>query len=40
VAAPIFMGVGGMMVLFGLYYAYREWMHIQPAPTATGAGVS
>ncbi len=32
VAAPIFLAVGGMMVLFGLYYAYREWAGIRPAP--------
>jgi hypothetical protein len=31
-AAPLFLAVGGMMLLFGLYYAYREWARIRPAP--------
>lgn len=38
VAAPIFMAVGGMMVLFGLYYAYREWLYIDPTPAAMRTG--
>jgi len=33
-AAPIFLMVGGMMVLFGLYYGWREWAAIQPAPAS------
>ncbi len=33
VAAPIFLAVGGMMVLFALYYVYQEWAGIRPAPT-------
>lgn len=32
IASPIFLVIGGMMVLFGLYYAYREWTCIRPAP--------
>jgi len=32
VAAPIFLTVGGMMVLVALYYAWREWTGIDPAP--------
>ena len=32
VAAPIFLGLGGMMLLVGLYYAWREWTGIDPAP--------
>lgn len=32
VAAPIFLALGGMMLLFGLYYAYQEWACIRPAP--------
>ncbi|WP_372016579.1 hypothetical protein [Pseudoxanthomonas sp. 10H] len=37
VARPIFLGVGGMMILVALYYAWREWGLIRPAP-ATGQG--
>jgi hypothetical protein len=38
VAAPIFLGVGGLMVLCALYYAWREWSGIRPAPAvASGA---
>ena len=33
VAAPIFLGVGGMMILFALYYAWREWALVRPAPS-------
>lgn len=33
-AAPIFLMVGGMMVLFSLYYGWREWAAIQPAPAS------
>ena len=32
VAAPVFLALGGMMILFGLYYAWREWSAIRPAP--------
>ena len=32
VAAPLFMAVGGMMLLFGLYYAWRTWGEIRPEP--------
>ncbi len=32
VAAPFFLGVGGMMLLFGLYYGWREWNLVAPAP--------
>lgn len=35
VAAPIFLATGGMMVLVGLYYAWREWACIRPAPAMT-----
>ena len=34
VAAPWFLALGGMMLLFGLYYAWREWSLIRPAPEA------
>lgn len=40
VAAPIFLALGGMMLLFGLYYAYQEWACIRPAPTASGNAVA
>lgn len=33
-AAPFFLATGGMMVLFGLYYAWREWALIKPAPAS------
>lgn len=36
VATPIFLGVGGMMVLVALYYAWREWALIRPAPAHDG----
>ena len=32
VAAPIFLGLGGMMLLVGLYYAWREWSCLRPPP--------
>lgn len=32
VAAPIFLGLGGMMLLVGLYYAWREWSYLRPPP--------
>lgn len=35
-AARIFLAVGPMMVLFTLYYAWREWAAIEPAPAAGG----
>ncbi|HRF83237.1 MAG TPA: hypothetical protein PLO34_02250 [Pseudoxanthomonas sp.] len=33
VAAPVFLAVGGMMILFGLYYAWQEWSLIRPQPS-------
>lgn len=33
-AAPIFLATGGIMVLIGLYYAWREWSRIEPAPAS------
>ena len=36
VATPIFLALGGMMLLCGLYYAYREWACIRPAPAPLG----
>ena len=40
VATPVFLAVGGMMLLFGLYYAYREWACIRPAPAPLGGAVA
>ena len=40
VATPIFLALGGMMLLCGLYYAYQEWACIRPAPTASGNAVA
>jgi len=37
VAAPIFLALGGMMILFGLYYGWREWSQIRPEPTPAPA---
>lgn len=34
-ATPWFLATGGMMVLFGLYYAWREWSLIPPAPASS-----
>ncbi len=33
-ATPWFLATGGMMVLFGLYYAWREWSAVPPAPAS------
>jgi hypothetical protein len=40
VAAPIFLGIGGMMVLVALYYAWREWAGIRPAPDVAGGAAA
>ena len=40
VATPVFLAVGGMMLLFGLYYGYREWACIRPAPAPRGDAVA
>lgn len=40
VAAPIFLAVGGMMLLFALYYGWREWALVRPAPAAPAATAS
>lgn len=40
VAAPIFLAVGGMMILLGLYYGWREWSQIQPAPAPPQAAAA
>lgn len=33
VAAPIFLALGGMMILCGLYFGWREWSIIRPGPS-------
>lgn len=38
-AAPWFLAVGGMMVLFALYYAYQEWACIRPRPVGAGVAI-
>lgn len=38
VAVPIFLGLGGMMILFGLYYGWREWSQVRPEPSPAAHG--
>lgn len=38
VAAPIFGGVGGAMLLLCFYDLYREWARVEPAPSPADAG--
>lgn len=39
VAAPIFTALGGVMVLVGLYYAWREWSLVPAAPAPRGTAM-
>lgn len=39
-ATPWFLATGGMMVLIALYYVWREWALIPPAPATAGKAIA